>query len=137
MARPRGQVIVHYDVAEVAEASGRAFDKAARQVAGEIEAYMQAKCSRPYPPASKPGQYPKIRSGEHVSGIHVTGTRNGVTVYAEALHSLFLEHGTVNMEPRPWADRALNARDWMARIAKLARQFTGGSSKPKTRSKAR
>lgn len=131
MARPRGQVIVKFNVDEVREASGRAFDRAAKQVAGEIEAYMQQKCSRLYPPESKPGQYPKMRTGQHVGGIHVTGSRNGFTVYAEAPHSVFLEEGTVNMAPRPWATRAMMARDWMSRIARLARQYTGGSKKPK------
>lgn len=128
-----GQVIVKYDLRAVEEASGRAFDRAAAQVAKEIEAYIQTKSSRPYPPASKPGQYPRVRTGEFVGTVNVTGSRRGIFVRSPVPHGRFLEEGTVNMDPRPWATKALNARDWMSRIAKLARQYTGGSRKPSGR----
>ena len=139
MARPRGQVVVHYDIDAVADASGRAFDKAAKQVATEIEAYMKAKTARPYPPVSRPEQYPRARTYELNSGIHVTGTRNGITVFNEAVHGVILQRKYDDGTPggRDWADRALRARDWMGRIAKLAREFTGGNSKPPARRKKR
>jgi hypothetical protein len=130
MARPAGEVIVHFDVDAVAEASGRAFDRAARQVATEIEAYMIGKMSRPNPTGknpSAPGQYPKMVSAALIEGVRVTGTRNGVTVYSRQPYGRYLDEGTDKMAPRPWATRALFARDWMARIARLAREFTGGS----------
>lgn len=137
MAAPRGQVIVRFPIAEVEEASKRALSRAAKEVAAEIEAYAIAKSSRPCDGRpgshSKPGQYPKMETGEFVSGLRVTGSNTGITFYSQAPHGRYLEEGTINMDPRPWATKAANARNWMAKIAKLARQYTGGSRKPTRR----
>lgn len=128
MARPAGQVIVRMDPGEIANVSGRAMGRAMNQVAEEIELYIQEHSSTLYPPPSKPGQYPHERSGDFKSGVHVTGTQRGFTVYSRAPYGIYLEEGnTRGMAPRPWAYRALVARDWLAKVAKLAREFTGGS----------
>ncbi len=131
MARPAGQVIVRMDVEAIVEASGRAFDKAAKQVAGELDEYIQAQITKAQsPPPSRPGQYPHVGAKyDHpklYESYSVTGTRQGLKVYCRVPHGLYLNEGTDKMAPRPWATRAINARDWMARIAKLARQYTGG-----------
>ena len=131
MARPSGEELIRLPVAEIVETSGRAFDKAAKQVAAEIEAYMISKMSRPCDRSkgghSRPGQYPKMEKGWLVEGIRVTGSRNGIGVYCREPYGRYLDEGTENMQPRPWAMRALEARDWMERIANLAREYTGGS----------
>lgn len=132
MARPAGQVIVRIDVDEIVEASGRAWDKAAKQVASEIDEHIYRNLSkRQSPPTSRPGQYPHVgqeRGNPHLRDEYtVTGTRQGFKVYARVPHGLYLNEGTPNMAPRPWATKAMNARDWIAKTAKLAREFTGGS----------
>ena len=132
MARPAGQVVVRMDVGQIEEASGRAMDKAAKQVAEELSAYIQTQITKKQSlPASKPGQYPHVgEKYDHrklYEGYTVTGTRHGLKVYSQVPHGRYLEEKSPSDGGRPWATRAMESRDWMARIAKLAWEYTGGS----------
>lgn len=55
---------------------------------------------------SKPGGYPTSQSGRLRQSVRMTlpslaGRAVGM-VGSDALHAMFLEHGTASMEPRPW-----------------------------------
>src|SRR6185436_10705844 len=121
MARPVGTEVVSFDVRRAIKATQAAMAQGFREVAADMAVYLDRQVSRPYPPASKPGQYPHIRSGEFAEGVTITGTVNGIRVYSAAPHGIMLQTGTVNMDPRPWATKLLNARDWEALVKKKAR----------------
>lgn len=123
MARPKGTLIVAFDPSVAIRTTKAALAAANLQVAGEIQADIQRKSARLYPPASKPGQYPRMRTGEFNTGVYVSGTANGIRVYSEAPHGVHLQYGTKNMEPRPWATKSLESRDWGARVQKLAAAY--------------
>lgn len=119
----RGTIIQRIAIPEIDGVSRRQAAAAAKSVAAELQQYAQARCSRPYPPASRYGQYPRTRSGELVSGINVTGTANYITIASEAMHGVYLEDplGTMGSGARKWASKAWNAKDWLGRIEKRAR----------------
>ena len=71
------------------------------QMADKLAKEIKAISSDAYPPASRPGKPPHLRSGKFVSGIHVIRTANGALVRFYAPHSKFLIYGTKNMKPRP------------------------------------
>ena len=79
---------------------GREFVAAAREL-----------LSRPYPPASKPGEPPRRRTGRLVRSLNYRVRRRplGVSLGADAPYAGFLDEGTRRMKPRPFAMRALRA----------------------------
>lgn len=119
----RGTIIQKISVPQIEGVSRRQIDAAAKSVAADLQQYAQARCSRPYPPASRYGQYPRARTGELVSGINVTGTADYITIASQAMHGVYLEDplGTMGAGARKWASKAWNSRDWLARVEKLAR----------------
>ena len=127
----RGQVIVKFKRRRTLKRTDAALGRAYKQVATEIKAEIIRKVNRPFPPASRHGQYPRRRSGRFRSGIEVTGTKNGITISSAAVYGKFLEEGTSRMLPRTWARRVLlfggNRAKWEKRIATLAKKFSGGS----------
>lgn len=100
-----------------------AIHRAMAEVAPDIQASIQRRISKPYPPASKPGQAPRLRTGELHDSVTVTFSRGSLKVRT-AEHGVFLENGTVNMQPRPFVARVLydGRSDWATKIAKLARE---------------
>ena len=127
----RGTVIVKFQRRRALRRTKAAMGRAYKEVAKEIEREIKQKVSRSFPPASAPFQYPRRRTGRFRSGIAVTGTVNGITVSSVMPYGKFLEEGTSRMLPRTWARRVLlfgaNRKKWEARIAALAKKFTGGS----------
>lgn len=96
--------------------------QAARDFAEQLQKHIERHSSRPYPPASRPGQYPRVRSGQHLNGVNVTGTEKYITVASTAPHSLYLNEGTRNMSSRPFADKAIEALDAKENIRKKAKK---------------
>lgn len=128
MGRPKGSRAGEIDVEKAEKYPAVLWERAARAVAGEIEDWIKLKSSRPNPTGanpSKPGEYPKTVTGEFVDGVNVvySRTNNSLRVYSVAPHGKYLNSGTRNMEPRPWATKALASRDWLKRIAQVARAF--------------
>ena len=63
--------------------------------------------STPYPPASRPGKPPRMRSGDFVRGISVVRTVFGARLVFAAPYSSFLLKGTRFMAARPVHEIAL------------------------------
>lgn len=128
----RGTIIMKFKIHRRLRGSKRAFDRAHKEVAEEMEFEIKRKVARAYPPASKHGQFPRLRSGKFRTGIKVTGTAFGITVSSVQKYGKYLEDGTVNMRPRTWAKRVLvwgdNRAKWEKKIGALARIYTGRSA---------
>lgn len=75
-------------------------------VAEEVRKEIIAISSKPYPPASKPGQAPRKRTGNFVAKVRIVRTTNGARLVCWAPYSGFLQHGTKFMRPRPFLDIA-------------------------------
>lgn len=126
MGRPGGSRAGELDVEKAELYPRRLWERAARAVAGELEDWIKIKSSRPNPTGgnpSRPGEYPKAVSGNFVDGVRVVYSRenNALRVYSAQPYGKFLNSGTGNMEPRPWATKALASRDWMKRIVQMAK----------------
>lgn len=128
MARPAGINVLELDVEKAQGFGVKLWERAARSVAGEMEEWAQRHSSRPNPTGknpSKPGQYPKLVSGEFVDGIRFVYSREAkaIRAYTRAKHGVFLQEGTPNMEKRDWATKTMEAKNWLARVATVARAF--------------
>ena len=128
----RGTIIMKFRRRRGILASQRALGRAYSEVAEEVERVIKRKVAREHPPASKHGQFPRLRSGKFRTGIKVTGTAKGITVSSVEAYGKYLEDGTVNMLPRTWAKRVLvwgdNRAKWEKKIGVLARKYTPGGS---------
>ena len=62
-----------------------------------------------FPPASRPGQPPRRRTGRLMKSIRYGVTKDGLYLYSTnmAPYSKFLEYGTSKMQARPWARPAV------------------------------
>lgn len=76
--------------------------------------YCQALISRPNPTGkdpSKPGEAPKMVTGRLRASIKTTRrhTKDGVRgyLYSDVPYALFLEEGTMRIEPRPFLSRTM------------------------------
>jgi hypothetical protein len=140
MAAPKGQIIVRMNIDAIEDASRRATSRAAKVVAAELEGYIERQITKKQsPPASKPGQYPHIgpsfEKPKLYANFRVTGTDTGLTVYCSVPHGKILEDKvllTGTPGGRLWATRAMAARNWMAKVQKLARELTGGDRRRST-----
>jgi hypothetical protein len=125
MGRPGGQKFNEVDIDKAQDVPRRIWRMAVEQVRGELEAYVKAACSKPYPPASTAGNYPHLRTGELVEGIRVVYSEpdNALRMYSKTHdhHGVFLQEGLRDGTTRPFGTKALLARDWVARIAKVAK----------------
>lgn len=129
VGRPPGSKAAELDIAGAQGIPRRLWERSAKIVAEELEAYIKTKSLRPNPSGrnpSKPGEYPKAVTTEFVEGVNVRYNRenNSFRIYSEAPHGRYLQEGTKNMLPRPWATKALNAKDWVRRIAIIAREHS-------------
>lgn len=129
MGRPRGSRVGELDVEKAENYPRVIWERAARAVAGELEDWIKIKSSRNNPTGknpSRPGEYPKMVSGEFVDGVNVVYSRdnNSLRVYSVAPHGKYLNSGTRNMEPRPWEVKASASRDWRRRIIQVAKALS-------------
>jgi hypothetical protein len=104
--------------------------EAVEQVRGELEEYVKNACSKPYPPPSKAGNYPHLRTGEFVDGLSVVYSEeaSAFRMYSKTHdnHGRFLAEGLRDGTTRPYGPLAGQARDWSARVTKVARKMNGG-----------
>jgi hypothetical protein len=99
-----------------------------KEIAREMQLAIKESVSTPFPPSSKPNRLPHKRSGTFRSSISVTGGK-ALTIKSGVIYGGFLETGTVNMDPRPWAARQLQGAlgdKWAKRmIQKMKRRMRG------------
>ena len=77
-----------------------------------------------YPPASKTGQYPSVRTGRLRSSIRVEVIANGVEVSTNTPYSGYLREGTHRMGGRRnMSDTAL--KEGIEKAKKLSRKWVG------------
>jgi hypothetical protein len=102
---------------------------AVEQVRTELEDYVKAACSKPYPPASTDGNYPHLRTGEFVDGLSVVYSEenSAFRMYSKThdRHGQFLAEGLRDGTTRPYGPLAAQARDWNARVQRVARKMNG------------
>ena len=80
---------------------------------------VRSKISKPFPPPSRPGAHPHLRSGELRSTFEVV--RRGLKMFVRVQQKgIWLEGGTRKMKPRPFIRRNLltpdKARFWIRQI---------------------
>lgn len=99
-----------------------------RLAAENIKRGVKADVGKPYPPASRPGKFPKRRTGKFQRSIKfkvVNQTRNkSIILYSDDPKAFWLEYGTRFMAPRPTFRLAM--RKYKREFAKAFRQ--GGSA---------
>lgn len=77
-----------------------------------IKRSMKRRINRPYPPASRPGQSPRRRSGTLYRSIQFWINRKTLEMFigpdaSSDPYNVYLETGTSKMEPRPYIFRAM------------------------------
>ena len=77
------------------------------KIAEEVRKEAIRLSSTRYPPASKPGRPPKMRTGRFRNSIKIVKTANGCRLIFWAPYSSFLLKGTKFMKPRPVHEIAL------------------------------
>lgn len=82
-------------------AADRAIPGGVAAAAKPIEAYLKLKVSKPYPPASRPGQPAHRRSGRYMRNWRVRGLGKVLTIRNFTFYAGFLEAGTRFMAARP------------------------------------
>ena len=131
--RPKGTKIDSLDIERAQEYPKKLWDKSARIVAAELENHIRNNSIRPNPTGKNPskgGEYPKAVTTKFVGGVRViyAPSANSFRVYSLMPYGKYLQDGTTNpdgstrMEARPWATKALEARDWIQRVAIIARE---------------
>jgi hypothetical protein len=80
---------------------------------------------------SSPLNYPYEESGEFRGNLYTTVTDSGsgvsLRLYSQTKrnHGKFLNEGTSKMKPRPYGELILVKKNWVARIAQVARALNG------------
>jgi hypothetical protein len=82
-------------------------DSASREAAQELKNTIISNSNDSYPPSSKPGQYPKKRTGSFVDSLEITENADNISLVSGVLHGLYLQEGTSTMDPRPWLTLAI------------------------------
>lgn len=115
-------------IARTREATGKAFDKVAREMTRDI----RRKISKPSPPPSSPGAHPHSQSGKRGSRLKntVQVIRKGLTLVVRVpQYGIWLEGGTSRMRARPFIHRNLTTtakkRFWTKRINNDIRRALG------------
>lgn len=101
----------------IERAEGPAVYEAARVLAREITARVSAK---QYPPASRPGEYPAVRTGRFSRSIRVSRGGRYATVYSAVGYGHWLNVGTTRMRPRPWLGRTAAVQVVQERMRRAA-----------------
>lgn len=129
MARPAGQMLEAIDAERGTKIPRSVWRTAVEQVRGELEEYVKNACSKPYPPASTNGNYPNLRTGEFVDGLSVVYSEEAAAfrLYSKTHdnHGRFLAEGLRDGTTRPYGPLAAQAKDWSARVTRVARKMNG------------
>lgn len=72
-----------------------------KAAAEPIQAFIEAKVSIPYPPASAPGTPAHMRTGKYRRGWNVKARDVTLTITNPVKYAVFLEFGTRKMSKRP------------------------------------
>lgn len=93
-------------------------------LAQEIDHEIKKWIRHHYPPASKPGQRPRIRTGTFKDSILVQS--RGQEIHVRSIdYGGYLEGGTSRMRPRPWLAPVLRGREnkryWTSRLSQIVR----------------
>ena len=118
---------IEFKTGRIIRRSRKAMTTGMDRVARRMTATVRSKISKPYPPASRPGAHPHVRSGELRSTFEVA--RVGLKMFIRVKqHGIFLEGGTRNMRARPFIRRNLltpdKARFWIRQINTEIRKLT-------------
>jgi len=100
----------------------RTFNRFLKVVAEESEKAFKSGM-KGYPPASKPGRYPSVRTGRLRASIQTNVTADMVVVSTHMPYSGFLRHGTSKMKRRKMSDNAL--KEGIAAAKKRAGKWVG------------
>lgn len=81
------------------------------EIADELWEYVDTNLSTPAPPHSNPGQFPHEISGDLRTGIIAAVNESDLSLIlsSSAPHTIHLELGTHNMEPRPFLRPAIES----------------------------
>ena len=130
---------VAWNMIEAAIDANRDQIRAAMEVvADELLHELKAEVSTPCPvyatgkgKHSSPYGYPYEESGEFRGNLYTTVTKgaNGVSLrlYSQTKrnHGKYLNEGTSKMKPRPYGELILVKKNWVGRIAQVARAMNG------------
>ena len=115
------KVTYKFSIKEVTNAVTGAMANRMKAVGQHMEKRVKANISTAFPPASEPGQYPHMRTGDLRDAIsyeaHADAVRIGVATAADCSYAKWLEIGTSKMAPRPFLRMSLDTE--VQRIAKM------------------
>lgn len=81
------------------------------RAAVNVRRAMRRRINKPWPPASRPGQSPRRRTGNLWRSVTYKINRQTLEIWIgpgeQAPYGLYLEYGTKRMAPRPWMFRGL------------------------------
>lgn len=108
------------------------------RAAADVKAAMRRNLNVPYPPASRPGQFPRRRTGRLRKSIDYWLNKKTLEVWIgpsdAATYGLYLEFGTRRMKARPFMFRTLKqlmkrVQNGMNRAAAIAYKKYAGRKK--------
>jgi HK97 gp10 family phage protein len=116
---------VKFSTGRIVSKNRRARAQALRETAKDMTAMFNKKLSKPYPPASQPGQAPHRRTGRLQQTTKAV-YRDGAIVIRTTQYGIYLDGGTSKMEPRPFIRKNIHEqrRTWERRIRTKLRKLT-------------
>jgi len=105
-----------------AKGSRRAISRAMDQIVDEMNTAIHRGLDTPYPPPSRPGAKPHLRTGRLYRQTQVV--RKGTEIQVRTTqYGIWLESGTSKMKPRPFIRRVIHARkrDWSKKLTQRIR----------------
>ena len=110
-----------------------ALRRATKAIALEMEIALRKKISRQGPPRSKPGEPPRMDSGLLHATARVIPQGLSVKVSVQD-YGLFLEEGTVKMDPRPFIRPVITDKldFWRRKIIRYARDLSQSNRSRRT-----
>ena len=119
--RPRR---IEFKTGRIIKRKRSAVAKAMKQVSNEMTAAIRKRISKAYPPASRPGQPPHMRTGFLRNNTQVVAKGRKMFVRTPQ-YGIFLEGGTSRMPARPFIRKTIQdqRQKWINRMNALIRKF--------------
>ncbi len=114
---------ISFNTGRIIKRNRAATTKALNQATQEMTTALQKKINKQGPPASRPGQPPRKRTGFLHDTVNVL--RKGRTWAIQvAQYGIFLDGGTRSIRPRPWIRTTIHdkKKQWTKRINTLIKQ---------------